>query len=328
MITRTRYVLIALIFQSFTYSAADELPSLSGDDVFELQYASNPFISPDGKWVLYTHVEADRETDKFTETLVWHNLQTGESRNTLLKYSIVSAPVWHSDSSHYAISAEKGGVNYILLIRPGRSNPFDTIKINVAAKNLAWGPSNQRLIFNGFVEDPQNRLVPEPEESKNGDWAPPVIEIQRDIYRRDGQGYLRHGNQQLFLLDIDSKLVRQLTETSFDHTGPFSWKDSATVYFSGQLFEDWEHEPRKVVIYSINTIDGEIAPVIDINGPAEKPLAMPSTGEVVFRGFKDDGSSYQQHDLFVYSLSKNSYQNVTLDFDRDITDSANPGFSS
>ena len=320
MITRTLCLIIALILQSLTYVSAGELPTLSGDDVFELQFASKPVISPDGRWVLYTHVTADRQTDKFTENLVCHNLETGESRNTLLKYSVVSMPVWRADSSHYAISAEKGGTNYILLMRPGRSNPLGSIKIEVAAKNLAWGPSNKQLIFNGFVEHPQKRLVPEPEESKNGNWASTVTEIQRDIYRRDGQGYLKHGNQQLFLLDIDSELVRQLTETSFDHTGPFSWKDSATVYFSGQLFEDWEHEPRNVIIYSINTVHGEITPVIDIKGPAEKPLVIPSTGEVAFLGYRDDGSSYQQQDLFVYNRAKNSYQNVTLDFDRDITD--------
>ncbi len=319
MMTRFFRLFVALILLNGKAATASELPILSGEDVFELQYASNPVISPDGNWVLYTHVAADSKTDKFTQTLVWHNLLTGEFRQTLLKYSIISAPVWHSDSTHYAISVEKGGDNYILLVRPGKTNAFHTYQTEVAAKNLAWGPDNKSLIFNGFVETPQKRLVAKPVGAKNSNWASPVIEIQRDIYRRDGQGYLRHGHHQLFLLDIESKLVRQLTHTSFDHTGPFTWADASTVYFSGQLFEDWEHQPRKVLIYSIKTTNGKISPAIDINGPAEKPLVMPG-GKVAFLGYVDDGSSYQQHDLFVYNLAKNSYQNVTSDFDRDITD--------
>lgn len=320
MTTRTFFLTLVCFIHTLSQAVADELPALVGDDVFNLQYASQPVISPDGNWVLYTHISAERSTDRFESVLVCLNLKTGESRKTLRKYSITSTPVWHKDSGQYAVSVEKAGSYYIVFMRPGKATPADAITTEVSAKNLTWDPQGKRLIFNGFVKEPQKRLVDVPKEAQSGAWAPPVIEIERAIYRRDGKGYLKHGNHHLFLLDLADKSILKLTDTNLDHTGPFSWSDDHTVYFSGQLYKGWEHQPRNVIIYSVDVVDNKITPVITINGPAKKPSVIHSSGDVAFIGFKDDGASYQQNDIQIYNPVNKTLRNVTQEFDRDITD--------
>ena len=116
--TRTLFLRLVFFIQTLGHAAEDELPALVGDDVFSLRYASQPVISPDGVWVLYTQVSAEKSTDRFANVLVCLNLKTGESRRILRRYSIASTPVWHNASGQYAVAVERGGSDYILLMRP------------------------------------------------------------------------------------------------------------------------------------------------------------------------------------------------------------------
>ena len=292
---------------------------LAGEDVFQLEYASNPIISPNGKWVLYNHVVANEDSDQFDKHLVCCEVETGVSKVILKKHQLTSTPTWSPNSSEFAVAGKRGKQDLILLVKPGRTTTSKSIVVDVSAKNLAYRPDGQVIIFNGFVAREQKRLVAKSEQANSGQWAPAVIEIERDIYRRDGKGYLPHGNQQLFLLNIGSNSSARLTDSSFDHEGPFSWKNKNVVLFSGQLYDDWEHTPRNSRVYSFD-INAKLAEVvIDIDGPVSFPQSLFNNDEIYFIGYRDHKHSYQQSDLFIYNHSSKHIQNLTTNFDRDIT---------
>jgi acylaminoacyl-peptidase len=312
-------LLLAIAVYLVFYKPLPAQTPLAGEDVFELEYASNPRISPDGNWVLYNHVVANKDADQFDKHLVCYDCDTGVSKVILKKHELTSAPTWSPDSSEFAVAAKRGKQDLILLVKPGRATTFKSISINVSAKNLAYRPDGEVVIFNGFVAREQRRLVAEPDESKSGKWAPAVIEIERDIYRRDGQGYLPHGNHQLFLLHTGSHFTETLTDSTFDHKGPFSWRNHHEVLFSGQLYDDWEHTPRNSRIYSFDIKAKQSEVVIDIDGPVSFPQSLFNGNEIYFIGYKDLKHSYQQSDLFIYSSVSKDIRNVTKHFDRDIT---------
>ena len=80
-------------------------PPLAGADVFELEYASKPLISPDGKWILYNHVVANEENDRFDKLLICYDVENDLSRRILKKYDLTSTPTWSPDSKQFAIAA-------------------------------------------------------------------------------------------------------------------------------------------------------------------------------------------------------------------------------
>ena len=294
-------------------------PPLAGADVFELEYASKPLISPDGKWILYNHVVANEENDRFDKLLICYDVENDLSRRILKKYDLTSTPTWSPDSKQFAIAATRSSNHSILFVKPGRTSPFKTYPTNVNAKNLTWSPSGRSIIFDGLVEEKQERLVDEPKEAASGQWAPAVVEIQRDIYRRDGQGYLPHGVHQLFLLTIEAENIRQLTESSYHHKGPFSWKGEKEILFSAQHYQDWEHTPRNLLVYSFNLIEKKAEVLIDIKGPATSPQSFKNGTKIAFVGYRDLKRSYQQNDIFIYDTETKKVRNLTADFDRDIT---------
>ena len=163
----TPLLLAIAVYLVFSKPLPAQTP-LAGEDVFELEYASNPIISPDGNWVLYNHVVANKDADRFDKHLVCYDCDTGVSKVILKKHELTSAPTWSPDSSEFAVSAKRGKQDLILLVKPGRATTLKSISINVSAKNVAYRPDGEVVIFNGFVAREQRRLVAEPDESKSG----------------------------------------------------------------------------------------------------------------------------------------------------------------
>ncbi|MBA62921.1 MAG: peptidase S9 family protein [Planctomycetaceae bacterium] len=312
-------VYLTLLSTILNQQLVNASPTLEGNDVFDIEYADDPIISPNGRWVIYDHVRADEATDKFTRNLICHNVDEGTSSVLLKRYSGFSDVAWHPSSNHFAIAAQRDKQSYLLLIVPGRRTPSKVIPLDNVPKHLNWNPTGTAIIYNSFVPKDQKRLVPSPEDAVTGKWAPPVIEIERDIYRRDGQGYVKHGNHQIFKYDADGDYIKQLTDGPYDHTGPFGWDGDSKVLFSGQLYPDWEHTPRQDYIYAINTDTQQIDKLIDIDGPVSSPQYLSDTDSIVFLGFKDLKHSYQQTDLHIYDKKRRDIRNVTLQFDRDIS---------
>ena len=295
-----------------------ESTSLSGPDVFNVSYADSPCISPDGRWISYTHVKANRDNDRFERSFALYDTTVSDLSTFQEKYSFTGKPAWTSDSRQFAISARLREQHFIALFDAGGRKPTSLIPTDAAAEHLTWSRDNEQLIYGSFVKKPQERLVKLPAKEEVKDWAPPVIEIDRTIYRRDGKGYLRHGNTQLFHLDVASKTITQLTSDKYDHPGPYSWIDEAQFVFAATLYEGWEHEPRNDHIYLVDVPTKTVSAVTNFGGVMSHPSASPSGNSVAFLGYVDKGNSYQQTDLHVLNLDSGNIVNHTREFDRSI----------
>ena len=194
---------------------------------------------------------------------------------------------------------------------------FDTVAL---PQHLSWNTNGTMLAYSAFVKTPQRRLVPLREEAESGKWAPSVIEIHRPIYRRDGQGYLKHGHTQIFCYDFGIGKSRQLTETPYHHTGPFVWPDDHTILFTGTLIPDWEYFPRRSQLHSldVNAEKPSVNQLTEFRGPLSSPVISPNRDYVALIGYRDNGSSYQQSDIYLPPLGHYGHSCLTNEFDRSV----------
>src|SRR5512145_1115811 len=91
-------ITVALAFASIAL-AQDEPPrerprNFVAADVFNLEYADNPRISPDGRWVAYVRVSADIMTDRFRRS-IWLVDASGANHRPLVQGpGGYGSPVW------------------------------------------------------------------------------------------------------------------------------------------------------------------------------------------------------------------------------------------
>ena len=95
-------------------------------------------------------------------------------------------------------------------------------------------------------------------------------------YRADGQGYLRAGYDQLFLVSSEGGAPRQLSWGPYNHGGPLAWsRDGRTLYFSGNRSPNWEREGFNTEIYALDIASNRISALTSRDGPDAEPTVSP-----------------------------------------------------
>ena len=147
-----------------------------------------------------------------------------------------SQPRWSPDGDRLAyISTAEGGQPQ-LFVRWMASG--EAVRIT----GLPNAPSEHRLV----ARRPADRLFdvrarrgrsgsarrrPGP---KARQWAEPLQVITAVTYRADGQGYIRPGYDQIFLVSAEGGAPRQLSFGPYNNGGPLAWTpDGRTLLFSG-----------------------------------------------------------------------------------------------
>jgi len=107
--------LLALLCAATAFSVPalatpDNGPSryLTGSDLFNLEIATDPQISPDGKTIVYVRKSNDIMTDKARSTIWLIDTATGQQRPILAGSGDYSSPRWSPDGTRLAYVGAQG----------------------------------------------------------------------------------------------------------------------------------------------------------------------------------------------------------------------------
>lgn len=158
-------------------------------NVFDLEWAEDPRISPDGERVVFVRSGFDRMTDR-TRHVLWLVGADGTGLRPLTDPELsATAPRWSPDGGRIAYVARSGGkgegakseirVLYLATGATARLALFDH-----PPGELAWSPDGRFLAFAGFVPDePEPPLARMPKPPAGADWGPEIKVIDRLVYR-------------------------------------------------------------------------------------------------------------------------------------------------
>src|SRR5689334_24066448 len=114
-LTRSRApVALLLSATSFTapaFAAPATAPTryFTGDDLFNLEVATDPQISPDGRTIAYVRKSNDIMTDKARSTIWLVDVASGQQRPLLAGSGSYFSPQWSPDGTRLAYVAAEGG---------------------------------------------------------------------------------------------------------------------------------------------------------------------------------------------------------------------------
>ena len=306
-------------------ATADDRPPLSAADVFQLEFASDPQISPDGSQIAYVRNAVDIMTDKVRSQL-WLVDDQGREQRPLTDWKVdASSPRWSPDGKRLAYAAKGDKVTQLFVYWIDGGQTARLTNLTEPPGEMVWSPDGRQLAFSMLMHEKRKPYVQLPEKPEGAEWAKPFKLYDTLVYRDDEKGYVKEGYYQLFVLPADGGTPRQVTSGPFHHRERPTWTaDGTSLVFSANRRDDWEHEPLDGELYRLSVADGTITQLTNRRGTDESPVVSLDGKQLVYVGFDDVGRSYHQPDLYVMSLDGSGRRCLTTDFDRDVT---NPHFS-
>ncbi|MBO0329538.1 S9 family peptidase [[Muricauda] lutisoli] len=290
-------------------------------DIFNMEYVSDPQISPDGSKIIYVRNFKDVMTDRNLSNLWIINFDGSNNRPLTTGNHNDFAPKWSHDGTKIVFKSNMADDKmklYLMWLDTKETMALTNTPQSPGA--VSWSYDDRYVAFNMFVPEANKSIIKMPGKPEGAKWNKPPKYIDKMNYRGDGAGYYKGGNSQLFTLPITGGTPKQLTFSEFDHGGPVWAKDNKHLYFSANFHKDEEMEPADSEIYAINVNDGEITPLTDRYGPDTHPVLSPDGSKIAYLGYDDRLQGYQLTQLYVMNTDGSGSELISDDFDRDVED--------
>jgi acylaminoacyl-peptidase len=307
-------------------SAAEAaLPPLAIQDVFNLQLAADPQVSPDGKRIVYVRLFSDIMTDKRHSNL-WIVSADGRDHRPLTtgNYNDTS-PRWSADGSQVAYISDRDGGPQIYRRWMDSGQTAKLTNLTLPPSGIAWSPDGKWLSFTAHVPETTPPLVEMPKPPEGAKWAEPARVIDKLVYRFNGAGYLKPGHSQLFVVPADGGTPRQISHGPFDHGGsPLSGSEAAWtpdgkyLILATNRHDNHEREPLNTEVYQFAVADGAVKALTSRKGPDDSPVVSPDGKRIAYVGFDDRYQGYQVRKLYVMNRDGGEPHLLTGALDRDV----------
>ncbi len=302
-------------------SVAQVSSNLELTDIFNMEYVSDPQISPDGSMIIYVRNFKDIMTDKNLSNLWMINFDGSQNRPLTIGNHNDFYPRWSHDGKKIIFKSNMADGKmklYMMWLDTKEIAPLTNTPKAPGA--VSWSHDDRYLAFTMFVPETEESIVKMPAKPEGAQWNTPPTYIDKLNYRGDGQGYIKGGHDQLFTLSIDGGTPKQLTTSKFDHGAPIWSKDDKSLYFSANFNPDEDLEPADSEIYSLNLSTAKITSLTSRYGPDSSPLLSPDGKQIAYTGYDDELQGYQITELYVMNADGSNSKILTANFDRDVTD--------
>ena len=315
----------ALLLATTAMAAPAEQASrlLTGDDLFNLEAASDPQISPDGKSVVYVRRSNDIMTDRARSTLWLIDVASGAQTPLVAGAGSHMQPRWSPDGQRLAYLAtgdDKSGAQlHVRWLRSGATARITSLPYS--PRGIAWSPDGTRIAWSMFVPDEGPQLGKAPTKPAGAQWAEPLQVIDKIVYRSDEGGYAKPGYVQIFWTSADGGAPIQLTFGARNAGGDLAWsRDGREVLFSANLADDWQRNPLQSEIHAVALDTGAIRTLTHRDGPDRDPVVSPDGKSIAYVGFHDCHVGYQNQQLSVMQRDGSAARVLSAGLDRSVSD--------
>ena len=313
------------------------------DDAFQIKAVDDPQISADGAWVAYTAETVSLKEDN-THTQVWMVPSAGgEAVPMTLEKQTSTHPRWSPDGKYLAfLSARNDGKRQVYLLnrQGGEAQKItDTVQ---DVEDFAWAPNSKRVVL--VLRDPKPEEIEEAKERSkdetDGEAAeksseskktktPRPIVVDRYQFKVDEVGYLDRRRTHLYVFDVATKKMTQVTSGDFDDEAPAWSPDGKWLAFSSKRTmpdPDRNYDRNIFVVASDNTDMGEHPTQVTTNPGSDAQPAWSPDGKWITYVTQLDPKllDYSTKHVAVSPATGGEVRVLTMAFDRMSSD---PRFS-
>lgn len=318
-------IFLILIVSSISF--AQNKRSLEIDDMFKIKRISQTVLSPDNRYIAFVLTTINFDENKGTSDIWIYDLKSGELKNLTNTPFSENSPYWFPDSKSIAyISLKTGTPQIYKLDIEKNTEPEQLTDLYTGANGPVVSPDGKKILFTSevypdCVTDDCNRQKEEQKEKSKV-----KAKIFDNLMIRHWDSWRDEKRSHLFLLDLESKTIKDLTEGSNFDVPPIALGGKLDYLFSPDSKEIcFVTNTDKMIAISTNndlwisTLDGKVKSKITTNqGNDNQPLYSPDGKFIAYRQMARAGFEADRLTLMLYDREKGKIQNLTENFDRSV----------
>ncbi|MGQ4892640.1 MAG: prolyl oligopeptidase family serine peptidase [Candidatus Njordarchaeia archaeon] len=243
---------------------------LAAEDFSKIVFVSDPKVSPRGDQTLFTVTKPDMDGDRYISRIWLLNNKTREMEPVTNGPSDHS-PIWSPDGTKIAFVSrrtlkedEPGSELWIMRI-DGKYEPHMVLKMKGGVNGIQWSPDGRKIAFSSIVGEPDKD----------------VMEIEKIPVWFNGSGYVYKKNSHIFVVDVATGNVEQITKGDVNAVSPMWSPDGARLAY---IVQEDELKPYISNIYVYNFKTGEAEKLTRDNYSIYEIAWDPSGKNIAFRG--------------------------------------------
>ncbi len=313
---------ILLYFIAVTYLFSGTIAAQSDffnyTDVYDLQFATNASISPDGITIIYNRVQYDIMTDKRYSNL-WSIATDGSNHKPLSSgKNNYSQVIWSPDGRQIAYTSNEEGKSQIFVRWMDSGAATSITNLTSAATNLKWSPDGTILCFARQIDEPMPVIGKLPSPPEGATWAASAKVIRHVGYKEDGTPIASgESYTQLFVINVTGGAPRQLTSKKANHTQAQWTSDGKSILFTADFQTSSAIDINNEYIYRMDVLSGATEPILAKRGPYNHVVLSPDGSRIAYTGYDEKFLGYQQPEIHIIDMKGSQHKVLTEKLDRD-----------
>ena len=330
----------ALLAASFPVTASAQKPPtlprpVTIDDLFQIREVSDPQLSPDAQSIAYTVKTLLLKEDK-SEERIWSVPNSGGDAIPMTAEGVSSShPRWSPDGKYLAfLSARNEGKTQIWRLNRSGGEAQHLTDTPQDVEDLVWSPDSARLVL--ILRDPSEEELAaaktkdegkegadDKDKNKKPKTKKPWV-IDRLQFKVDEIGYLDRRRTHLYVLELSTKALTQITSGDYDDAQPAWSPDGRLIAFASNRSKPDPDRTYNIDIWVVaaNNIDkgAQLTQVTTNPGEDSSPAWSPDGKLIAYTTQLDPHLfEYATHHVAISPAVGGPARVLTQSFDRNAT---------
>jgi dipeptidyl aminopeptidase/acylaminoacyl peptidase len=286
-------------------AASAEIDRFEPMDVFDLEYANYPQVSPDGTRVLYIRRSFDVMRDASRASLWLVDLKTDEHKPLLADFGSYGWPTWNHKGTKVAYTTANRRRHQIRMLDLEYGRSALIVDLPTAPGWLAFSPDDETLAFTrSVVAETEAPLYKAPKRPKGAKWAASARVIESVRYQFDGRGIVAPSYAHVFVVPAEGGTSTQLTVGDFQNNGPLIWQpDGHDLIFSSNRDPNWALQTFESDLYSVAVGSRALTQLTDFSGREYAPELSQDGTQLLYLTQSSQRATYRPSRLWRQSLN-------------------------
>lgn len=299
---------------------------ITPDDLFHIQLAGEPQLSPDGRKLAFVVSRIDKEKNEYNNRIYMMDARPGAQPVAFTGGPKSDRnPRWSPDGTQLAFISDRSGKSQIWLMDAfgGEARQLTRIKNGVSSAPV-WSPDGLSIAFTAAVkaEGPGDEADKDDETDLFKKYTKGVKRISRIQYKLDGAGFLDpEQHDQVFIIEAAAEKPepRQVTRGPWNHHSLAWAPDSRAIAFVANRREDDDYYCyySDIWVQHLDAPEAEPCRITPGNLSLGNPAWSPDGTQIAFTGYdRAEFQGYSSTRLFVVNADGTGLRRVAKGWDR------------